>query len=278
MKLSLLCLSMFLIMTGECQESKSFTIHFDFNKHELTPTAREQLDSFILAEKTGLGNLSIALSGHCDAIGSDEYNNKLSKRRVTVVKQYLLSKDIGAYQIGDEIGHGKKNPLNENKTEEERQLNRRVEVNFIRIVRTYPPGTTSLIDKISDTSITTGSKIVLQNINFVGGRHQFLDESLPMLEELLDVMRTYPNLVIRVEGHICCQEGNIDGFDLETKMYNLSTARAKAVRDYLVRSGVHPDRVSYIGFGHSVPLHPYPERSEEEKTENRRVEIKIIQK
>jgi outer membrane protein OmpA-like peptidoglycan-associated protein len=99
-----------------------------------------------------------------------------------------------------------------------------------------------------------------------------------MLEELLEAMLTYPTLVIQVEGHICCNPTPADGLDNETGRYNLSEARAKAVKDYLLEKGIHTDRVKYKGFGHTAPLYPYPEKSLEEEKLNRRVEIKILKK
>ena len=268
----------FLLFWLAGHSQNSFTVHFDFNKYNLTATARLQLDSFLLTEKKQLPNLDIRLNGHCDAIGSDQYNYKLSEQRVAAVKKYLLENGIQAADIGDEIGHGKKEPLNENNTEEERQLNRRVEISYIAVESGDNAGNMSLKEKIADSSVTAGTNIVLRNINFYGGMHQFLPESTPMLEELLEAMRTYPKLIIEVEGHICCQPGNGDGMDNETGINNLSRARAKAVQDYLINSGIAPERVSYKGFGHSAPVYPYPEQSEEERTQNRRVEIKIISK
>ena len=106
--------------------------------------------------------------------------------------------------------------------------------------------------------------------------HQFLPEATPMLEELSEAMQTYPDLIIRIEGHICCQQYNGDGLDGETGINNLSEARAKAVVDYLVTNNIAANRISYKGFGHSTLLHPWPEKTEEERIQNRRVEIKII--
>ena len=268
----------FLLFWLAGHSQNSFTVHFDFNKYNLTAAARLQLDSFLLAGKKQLPKLVIRLNGHCDAIGSDKYNYKLSEQRVATVKKYLLENSIQAANIGDEIGHGKKEPLNENNTEEERQLNRRVEISFTPVTATDNPGNISLKEKIADSSVTAGTNIVLRNINFYGGMHQFLPEATPMLQELLDAMRTYPKLVIRVEGHICCHPDSGDGMDNETGINNLSGARAKAVQDYLINSSIAPERISYRGFGHSAPIYPYPEQSEEERTQNRRVEIKIISK
>ena len=223
----------------------------------------------------------IQLYGYCDAIGSATYNDKLSEQRVATVKKYLKKNGLDEQNIGDEIGYGKRQPLNENNTDEERQLNRRVEIRFMEVIpagMTRISGDISLKEKIADSTTTSGTNIILRNINFYGGMHQFLPESGPMLNELLDAMQTYPKLVIRVEGHICCQPDKADGMDLETGIDNLSEARAKAVMDYLQSNGIESRRVSFKGFGHSAPIYPFPEQSEEERTQNRRVEIKIIKK
>ena len=160
-------------------------------------------------------------------------------------------------------------------SQEERSLNRRVEIKII-----YAPANKdkSLTEKLADSTITIGTNIILRNINFFGGMHQFLPESTPMLEELLDAMQTYPKLVIRIEGHICCEQYDGDGLDAETGINNLSEARAKAVRDYLIKNNIDSKRVSYKAFGHSSPIYSWPEKTEDEKMKNRRVEIKIISK
>lgn len=256
----------------------SLTVHFDFNKYSLTHEEKIRLDSFLLAEKDNLPGSSIHLDGYCDHIGSDGYNKTLSTKRVSAVKKHLLSYGIERGTIGNTFGHGEKDPLNENKTEEERQVNRRVEISIIKVVVTYAPGVVSLMEKLADSTTTTGTNIILRNINFVGGRHQFLPESQPMLEELLEAMRTYQKLVIEIQGHICCVATTDDGMDNETGLYNLSQARAKAVMDYLVSNGISATRISSKGIGHFNPIYPYPERSETEMILNRRVEIKIISK
>ena len=276
MKTLVISLSLLCFTAGYAQST--FTVLFDFNKYQLTTVATAQLDSFLLIEKQHLSTMSLQLNGHCDAIGSDEYNNKLSNQRVAAVKNYLLSHGIQADNIGEEIGHGKKIALNENKTAIERQLNRRVEISFNKITSANPPGAISLKEKIADSATKAGTNIILQSINFWGGRHQFLPESTPALKELLASMQTYPKLVIRIEGHICCMEDNADGLDTETGLINLSEARAKAIRDYLVENNINPERVTYKGFGHSSPIYAYPEKNEEERIKNRRVELRIVSK
>jgi outer membrane protein OmpA-like peptidoglycan-associated protein len=119
---------------------------------------------------------------------------------------------------------------------------------------------------------------VLQNLNFYGGTHTILPSSLHVLMALLETMKRNPNLVIAVEGHICCTPGTEDGFDIGTQTKNLSENRAREVCLYLAKNGIAQHRLHYKGFGHSQPLYLYPEQNEQERINNRRVEIKILKK
>jgi outer membrane protein OmpA-like peptidoglycan-associated protein len=253
------------------QTPESFTMYFDFNKYALTEASLLQIDSCLNANKNRPSKYQ--LEGHCDSTGSDHYNLVLSGKRVGSVQEYMQHMGVQKTDFILLKGYGKRQPLNGNITEEERQVNRRVVVTVIR-----SENTGSLKEKIADTNTISGTTIVLRNINFFGGRHQFLPESFPALNELLVAMGDFPRLVIQVEGHICCEPGDIDGMDFETGTRTLSHERAKAVRDYLLENGIDSSRISYRGYGHSRPLYPYPENSEEERVQNRRVEIKIIRK
>ncbi|MBS1513330.1 MAG: OmpA family protein [Bacteroidetes bacterium] len=275
-------------------QQQNITVYFDFDRSELTAATISTLDSLIaLAQPI---NSPVQLYGHCDGKGSDAYNDALSTRRVNAVRNYLMQHQINGALIAAE-GYGKRKPLNNNGTEEERALNRRVEISFelpVKTVKETTPVAPAVVPEpvpaapvitnkelkeiITDTAIKAGSSIVLKNINFVGGMHQFLSESFPALKELLDVMLANKTLVIQIQGHICCLPGNVDGYDFQTQTTDLSALRAKAVIDYLIGHGVEKERLSFVGLGHSQPLYAYPEKNEEERKLNRRVEIKIISK
>ena len=64
---------------------------FDFDKAELRPDAREVLHELavLIKEKP---RRSIAISGHTDAIGRDDYNQRLSERRALAVKTWLVAR------------------------------------------------------------------------------------------------------------------------------------------------------------------------------------------
>ena len=135
----------------------------------------------------------------------------------------------------------------------------------------------SLTKKITDSSTKVGSNIILKNLNFVGGKHLLLEASVPIVAELLKVLKDNPTLEIEIQGHVCCAMGVEDGLDIETGTYNLSENRARAVYEYLIDKGIAASRLSYKGFGHRYPL-VYPEDTEAKKSMNRRVEIKILKK
>ena len=266
-----------------CQQQQ-LNIYFDYDRHDLTQKATKQLDSFLLMRND---INSIQFFGYCDSIGNLVYNDRLSYQRIVAVQQYLTNNGI-TENIFDKInGFGKRKPLNENATEDQRSLNRRVEILFtkekIKEVATTPPvvkekpRVTDLETQIKDTGVKAGENIVLQNMNFIGGRHLLIPSSQPVLDKLLDVMQKYPSLKIEIQGHICCVFDGTDGVDFDTQLKNLSVARAKTVYDYLTLKGIAAERLSYKGFGASHPIY-YPEKTPDEETANRRVEIKIISK
>ena len=122
------------------------------------------------------------------------------------------------------------------------------------------------------------SNIILNNLNFEGGRHVLLSTSIPALENILETMKKYPGLEVEIQGHVCCVEASEpDGMDLDTNEKALSLNRAKAIFDYLASNGISQNRMTYKGFGSRNRL-VYPERTEADATTNRRVEFKIIKR
>ena len=99
---------------------------FDFGKFTLRPETREKLakiSGIVLAHP----GLRLDVEGHTDAIGSDEFNQKLSEERAATVRDYLIAQGIN----GDSVtarGLGKTQPIAPNDTNANRQKNRRVEM------------------------------------------------------------------------------------------------------------------------------------------------------
>ncbi len=286
----LLILTLFTFKQSAAQHDTA-TVHFDFDKHQLRTNAIGTLNKILTSKNI----LSISLYGHCDQLGTNSYNEKLSEKRANAVKQYFLDNGLSAEKISVVKGYGETMPVIDQLDENSRQQNRRVvivveyatEADNIPVQSSPPaPIDTSsaptkvkpgLTDKIKDSTTKQGQNIVLKNINFYGGRHFFLPESYPALAELLDAMQNIPTLEIEIQGHICCRDDSGDGDDLDTGERRLSHNRARAVFEWLVKNGIDAKRMSYKGYGHQFPLVDV-ERTEEERTMNRRVEIKILKK
>lgn len=105
------------------------SVHFAFNKAELTSKAKDALDQLV-AEIPNTKGYLVVVEGDTDSIGSASYNYKLSERRADSVVQYLSSKNVPAYKIYL-IGLGKDKFVADNKTAEGRAQNRRVDVRLM---------------------------------------------------------------------------------------------------------------------------------------------------
>ena len=99
---------------------------FDFDKAVLKPAGRTKLDELV-AKMQGADIKAIHVIGYTDGIGTDAYNDALSKRRADSVRDYLTSKGVDSGLIDTE-GRGKRDPIASNATKEGRAQNRRVEV------------------------------------------------------------------------------------------------------------------------------------------------------
>jgi OOP family OmpA-OmpF porin len=103
---------------------------FDINKADLKPAGQQELDGVIDKINTkGASVIDIDVVGHTDSTGTEEYNQQLSLRRATTVKDYLVSHGIDA-SIIDVSGKGESQPVADNRTTEGRAQNRRVEVSI----------------------------------------------------------------------------------------------------------------------------------------------------
>jgi outer membrane protein OmpA-like peptidoglycan-associated protein len=280
-------------------DSTQFIIHFDFNKYNVNANELSKLDSFFSVFDTSkFITQNVVILGHTDQIGSNHYNDILSKKRANTIAT-ILKKYNKVFEIITAIdGYGKRQLITTSMNQDERLLNRRASITVFYEEKRKPIPTPSkpiekqelitagksddikpkfqkLAEKIKDTTLKIGDNIELPYLLFVGGMHEFLQISYPYLDELFFVMRDNPTLEIEIQGHVCCTNEE-DGVDFSTGRKNLSYARAKEVYYFLKKSGIDSKRMTYKGFGHQFPI--TQERSEAEKTRNRRVEIKIVNK
>jgi outer membrane protein OmpA-like peptidoglycan-associated protein len=99
---------------------------FRSGSFELLPGARERLakvSGIVLAYPS----LHVAIEGHTDSIGADDYNQQLSEHRAQAVRDYFVQQGINSASV-EAHGYGKNEPIASNNTAEGRQQNRRVEL------------------------------------------------------------------------------------------------------------------------------------------------------
>jgi outer membrane protein OmpA-like peptidoglycan-associated protein len=101
-------------------------ILFDVNKDVVKPDAKASLAKAaeVLVKYP---DTYITVEGHTDSTGSDQYNQELSQRRATRVRDVLTQDGVPAARL-DVKGYGESDPIADNATEEGRQANRRVQL------------------------------------------------------------------------------------------------------------------------------------------------------
>lgn len=101
-------------------------VNFDTDKSTIRPDARIILEEAITTLKAE-GEVTIAVEGHTDSQGSDQYNQGLSERRAKAVAEYLESHGIARSRM-ETTGFGESKPVADNDTADGRAQNRRVEL------------------------------------------------------------------------------------------------------------------------------------------------------
>lgn len=116
------------IEIGESIQLKN--VFFVQSKAALLPESYPELDRLVRIMKENK-TMEIQLEGHTDGRGDPEANLSLSEERVEAVKQYLIAKGISERRIVGK-GFGGAKPMVPNDTEDNRQLNRRVEFKIMK--------------------------------------------------------------------------------------------------------------------------------------------------
>lgn len=268
-------------------------VFFDFNKDTPTDNAAAEVQAWLQQNK----NIEIVkLIGYCDSVDKSDYNKDLAMRRINTMLTMLKNSSI---KINDAVqlqALGKDFKLSKNQRD-----NRKVEIYYAPLTIPIPKDSKDLKDpkdskdpEVSEEGKDTyntlsglvaeeksalemkfikakiGDLIRINNINFYFNSEKLMEQSMPLLEELLQIMLNNPKLRIEIHGHICCNPNPMD-----TK---LSYRRALIIYKYLAAHGIQINRLAYKGIGSNQPIYPLPERTEAQRAANRRVEILIVDK
>ncbi|MFW6134690.1 MAG: PorV/PorQ family protein [Elusimicrobiota bacterium] len=136
-----------------------------------------------------------------------------------------------------------------------------------KVVEVYIPPKV-VTKKIKVTQEERGLKINLTSkVLFDSGKSSLKSASHDSLNEVVRVLKAYPDNMVSIEGHTD---------SVGSAQYNekLSLQRAKAVRNYLVSTGIDSDRIKTVGWGEEKPV--ATNKTREGRAANRRVEIIVL--
>nr|WP_322626326.1 OmpA family protein [uncultured Flavobacterium sp.] len=243
-------------------QQKKVIIYFPFNKDAATTASENKLREWIATNKDVTVNL---LEGYADKTGNEFYNVDLSERRIKYVQSLLEDSGLNLTEV-------KKEPYGESKANAGHSApDRKVTLYYTEpVVVTETPSVpqkepTDFTKKV--TKANKGDKIRIPSLNFYNNSDIVLPASSAILQELLTIMQDNPKIKIDIQGHICCQKYEEN---------EISLKRALAVYNFLLKKGISADRLSYKSFGSKKPIYPLPEKNENERVANRRVEIEIL--
>jgi len=259
---------LFLIAFSSFAQEK-LSVYFDFDQHQLNEIAVKKINSWI-AE--GKDYQVTKLYGFCDWKGTNSYNDTLALKRVNEVYNFLIASEIDVIKDIEIRGFGEDFEQSPVQWENRRvtiiyQLKSKVADVEKKLESLKELPKESLKDKIKGAK--KGDVIKLDNIYFFNNSAKVVPKSEPTLYDLLCVMVDNPKLKIEIQGHICCKRPE----EYEV----ISTARARAVYNYLIRGKIDRSRMSFKGYGVSRPVYKIPEKNALEEDENRRVEILILE-
>ena len=106
-------------------------VNFEPKSFDLTQESKQLLDEVVVTINASPELQKIEVQAHTDYKGSGEANLKLSEQRALSVKNYLVSQGVLEKRLIAK-GYGESQPIADNKTEEGRAKNRRVELKVIK--------------------------------------------------------------------------------------------------------------------------------------------------
>ena len=104
-------------------------------------------------------------------------------------------------------------------------------------------------------------------INFDFNSAKVKPEYLPKIKEVVEFLKAHPAYKAEIQGHT-------DSIGSAAYNKKLSERRAKAVYDIMVKMGIDPDRLTYVGYGEEMPI--ADNSTPEGRAKNRRVEVHIL--
>ncbi len=236
------------------QEEVVHSVYFEFDKFNLDEIQANEVVGFI--KKTDTTRIeSVQIYGYTDDIGKEDYNLKLSNNRANTIREILIENGIKNKIIITIEGKGRiliEDDFSEN-LPEKRSKNRRVDVvlNLEPLPKIELAGFYTSIQK----KHLIGDHIYLEKLLFERGSSILTFEARKELDYIAQLLLKNKALSFEIQGHVCCTPPyQKEAFDRETRKRNLSQNRAETVYKYLILKKIDKERMTYKGYGNTVPL------------------------
>jgi outer membrane protein OmpA-like peptidoglycan-associated protein len=226
------------------------------------------------------------LKVYSDTIGSLEYNQKLSNKRLKAIArqlQPLMAEYTTEFILGKQYD-SIKYPV------DDLQKWRRVEIYYqltpviaaidttihgvedtlivsdssasMNLSQSVESETTVIINSIFDTLVgDVFNQPINLDIQFLTNTDVLLSKSYDEIKSLANYLERNPGLDALIRGHVCCAPNK-----------KISKKRAKKVYKALIIAGIDKKRLSFKGMSNSEPA-IFPEESEADRQKNRRVDV-----
>lgn len=126
-----------------------------------------------------------------------------------------------------------------------------------------------LSKEVSDTTLDPTKALTFDNVNFATGSAILTEGSITQLSDLVKIMKAYPKVAIKIEGHTD-NKGNAQSNK------KLSFNRAESVMKFLQIGGIEANRMTVEGLGAEKPSSD--NATEEGRAKNRRIEAYVVKK
>ncbi len=236
------------------QEEVVHSVYFDFDKFILNEIqVKDVVDFIVKTDSTRIE--SIQIFGYTDDVGKEAYNFKLSTGRANEIRNKFIENGVKSKIIVTIEGKGRiliDDDIVEN-LPEKRSKNRRVDVvlNLKPLPKIDLPGFYNTIQK----KHVVGDHVYLDNVLFERGSSKLTFKSKTALDKISKLLLKYKNLQFEIQGHVCCTPPyHKEAIDKDTKKRQLSTNRAQTVYKYLLFKKIAKNRMSFKGYGNTVPL------------------------
>jgi OOP family OmpA-OmpF porin len=124
----------------------------------------------------------------------------------------------------------------------------------------------NLADFLANPTDTAAPKsFVFENLNFEFGSAKLTPESVPTLNDLVDILKAYPSVQVKLEGFT-------DNVGDAADNKKLSLARVETTKEIMVASGIGAQRITTAGYGDERPIAC---NDSEGKAKNRRLELVV---